>query len=70
MISKGKLNGWVPEIRYARVFETPVLIGKENYAKYFIFDRFDIFPYEEALLPTQIFKPIRKPQRKSLWQSN
>jgi hypothetical protein len=61
LVERGQAKGWVEDVNYARVFETPILLEERSFAKQFIKEQFFIAPYEYAILPGQIFRPIRRP---------
>lgn len=63
LIQKGLVRGWHENIAKARVFEVPVLLTARSFARGFLSDRLRIYPYEDVVLSTQIFKPIRRPGR-------
>jgi len=61
-IREGNHRGWTRNMEYARVFDGPPLFEKGTLARGFITGRLKIFPYEGAILPTQIFKPLSRPR--------
>lgn len=54
-------KGWVTEIARARVFEGFPCLNKKSYSKHLDVTRIRIYPYEEEILPTQIYRPIKRP---------
>lgn len=56
-------RGWVRDEAYARVFDGPPVFTANSFAKNFIMNRLNVYSYEKPLQPTQILRPIRRPQR-------
>ena len=67
MVKRGELNGWVRNEEHARVFEVPILFNERSFAKGFDKERFLISPYQGSILPTQIFRPLKRPENPFRW---
>ena len=58
-------RGWVKDVEHARVFDTFPDFNRRSFAKNFNAERLRIFPYDGELLPTQVTRPTRRPNRGS-----
>ena len=59
----GPTEGWVDDIVYARIFETFPCLDTKSISKHLDASRIEVYPHEEKLLPTQIFRPLKRPKK-------
>ena len=57
-------RGWVRDERYARIFDGAVEFTSRTCSPTLNVSRLKVYPYEKPLLPTQIFRPLRRPRHR------